>query len=143
MADAGSPLAVKGVFLWQLLTERREAVTVRIRGGRITIYDDVAGAELACAPTANPSSFTNLGDVREFMDLLKDEGGYLRNKPVRQVPVSASPPRTYALMTFTDVTADEVRVRIKYDVARPKWRLRKLLWELGNRLFWKSMRSVP
>ena len=133
LSSAGTPSAVKSALLWHLLKERRRAVTVRVRDGAVEVQDGISCERIGPWENADPSDLTSAADVQAFMRGLTDEAGWLRHRRVRMVPISVSPPRTYAFVTFTDASDNEMTLRVQYDIPRWKWRLRHWLWEMGNK----------
>lgn len=138
LRDAADPRARASVLLWRLLAARHREVSIRVRENRLEVRDEQTGETLGPASrfnsphTADPAAFDNPFVV---LQAVRNQAGWLRSRPMRKVPMSASPPRINAMATFTDVSETEVRLHVDYDVGDGEWRMRRRLWEAGNRLF--------
>lgn len=137
--EAGTPEAVAGILLWRLMIERRERVVVRVEEGRIEVRDEASGERIGPCDrfdppeVVDPGKFIEAYDIAAFMQRLRAEAGWLRRRRIRVVPMSACCPRNDAFVTFADVSDNETTLRVQYDIPRWKWRLRRFLWEMGNK----------
>lgn len=138
-SNGRTPCAVASILLWRVLIERRESVSVRMLDGRLEVLDEISDERIGPCDrfdppgVADPGQFVKMDDILAFMNELRDEAGWLRRRKIRMVPMSVSPPRAYAFVTFTDASDNEMTLRIQYDIPRWKWRLRHFLWEMGNK----------